>query len=57
MLEKIKTKLANKKIGAAEKWRPRLRAGLIPRLLAPNPSAGDDERVTRGPGATPAMLP
>jgi len=27
--------LVNKKIGAAEKWRLRLRAGLIRRLLAP----------------------
>ena len=35
MLEEIETKLANKKIGAAEKWRLRLRAGLIRRLLAP----------------------
>ena len=29
MLEKIETKLAHAKIGAAEKWRLRLRAGLI----------------------------
>ena len=35
MLEEIETKLANQKIGAADKWRLRLRAGLIRRLLAP----------------------
>jgi len=36
MLEEIETKLANKKTGAAEKWRLRLRAGLIRRLLTPS---------------------
>jgi hypothetical protein len=35
MLEEIETELANKKIGAPDKWRLRLRAGLIRRLLAP----------------------
>ena len=30
MLEEIETKLANKKTGAAEKWRLRLRAGIDP---------------------------
>jgi len=30
MLAEIETKLANKKIGAAEKWRLRLRAGIDP---------------------------
>ena len=41
MLEKIETELADEKIGAAEKWRLRLRAGLIRRMLRPNLSAGD----------------
>jgi hypothetical protein len=53
MLEEIETKLANKKIGAAEKWQLRLRAGLIPRLLKPNPSAGVYEAATRGTGVLP----
>jgi hypothetical protein len=35
MLEKIETELADQKIGAAEKWRLRLRAELIRGLLAP----------------------
>jgi hypothetical protein len=38
MLEQIETKLASKNIGAAEKWRLRLRAGLIRRLLLPRAS-------------------
>jgi hypothetical protein len=36
MLGEIETKLANKKIGAAEKWRLQLQAGLIRRLLTPS---------------------
>jgi hypothetical protein len=42
MLEKIETELADEKIGAAERWRLRLRAGLIRRMLRLNPSAGDE---------------
>jgi hypothetical protein len=42
MLEKIETELADEKIGAAERWQLRLRAGLIRRMLRLNPSAGDE---------------
>ena len=42
MLEEIETELAEEKEGAVEKWRLRLRAGLIRRLLKPSPHAADD---------------
>jgi len=35
MLEKIGTELTDEKLGAAEKWQRRMRAGLIRSLLAP----------------------
>jgi hypothetical protein len=36
MLLEIEAELANMKMGAAEKWQLRLRAGLIRRLLKPS---------------------
>ena len=35
MLEKIETELTDEKLGAAEKWQRRMRAGLIRSLLTP----------------------
>ena len=50
MLDQIEAELAT--AGPAKTRRLRRRAELIRELLAPNPSAGDDETATRGAGGT-----
>ena len=39
LLDEIEAELASEKLEAAEKWRLRLRAGLIRSLLTPRPMA------------------